>query len=677
MSDSLGPGSTFAGCQIEAMAGRGGMGVVFRATQLALSRPVALKVIAPDLAADDGYRERFERESQLTASIDHPNVIPVYGAGEFDGRLYLIMRWVEGTDLSTLLSSDGRLSPGRAVRFLRPVASALGAAHRRGLVHRDIKPANVLIARTEGQEDHVYLTDFGIARRTDAEPMTRTGMIVGTVDYMAPERFEGGKGDAASDIYSFGCMLFEVLTGHVPFDRAENVAKIFAHVSDPIPSAGETVAGVPQQLDTIIAKAMAKRPEDRFDSAGALLAGLDQAVSALDTAERAVASAEDARGVAPVQTPTTETEPITAAVSERLAGVSEPTAAEPRPPEMPTTTRPLPPRRRDEPRDVKRSPSRSPALWVAAIAVLAVVGVLIVVLTGGSSHNASAIEINGSGLSEGTTIALPGAPGSISIGSQNVWISIPGSGQLVRFNPLSGTRQTFRASGGPTALAAGSKALWVAESQSQALAQFNGDSGARVAVTGVPGTPTAVAVDQNDSSGWVADSSGAISHIALGGGVTGTPAHLSPSPNSVAWGAGWLWATNGANVGLARVSLGTTGSSRAFSTGPHPVAVAVNQGVWVAHSDGHVTRFDPRLNRLRVNADLTLPAQLDSIATTDKSQFVWAISKSARTLYRITNTSKPAVTGTVRFSSPPVALAAAAGSVWVATEDDKVIEIRF
>jgi streptogramin lyase len=308
------------------------------------------------------------------------------------------------------------------------------------------------------------------------------------------------------------------------------------------------------------------------------------------------------------------------------------------------------------------------------------VGVLIAVLSKGSSHNGgtatAAIEINGSGLSEGRTIALPGAPGSISIGSQNVWISIPGSGQLVRFNPLTGRRQMFRASGGPTALAAGSKAVWVAEAESRALAQYNGDSGARVAVTGVPGTPTAVAVDQNDSSGWVADSSGAISRVALGGGVIGTPAHISPAPNSLAWGERWLWATNG--DGFFRVSLGAAGSSRAFPTGAaHPIAVALNQGVWVAHSDGHVTRFDPRADRLGVNAEVTLPAQLDAIATTEQSKFVWAISKSARTLFRISNTSNPALMGTVRFSSPPVALAAAAGSVWVATQDDKVIEIRF
>src|SRR4030081_3581761 len=169
MSD-LFVGSMIAGCRLESVAGRGGMGVVYRATQLALDRPVALKAIAPQLAADLAFRERFQRESYLAASIEHPNVIPVYEAGESGGTLYLIMRWVEGTDLRTLLTGSGRVSPSRAITLLRPVASALAAAHRRGLVHRDVKPANVLITRGEDEdEDHIYLTDFGIARQTGGE----------------------------------------------------------------------------------------------------------------------------------------------------------------------------------------------------------------------------------------------------------------------------------------------------------------------------------------------------------------------------------------------------------------------------------------------------------------------------------------------------------------------------
>ena len=215
------------------------MGVVWRATQLALSRPVALKAIAPQLAQDEGFRERFQHESLLAASIDHPNVIPVYEAGELDGTLFLIMRWVDGTDLRAMLDTDGGQTPSRTVRLLRPVASALAAAHRRGLIHRDIKPANVLIATAADEGDeHVYLTDFGIAQRTESRGMTRTGVLVGTLDYMAPERIEGGRGTPASDIYAFGCMLYETLTGRVPFDRPTGLAKMHAHINEPVPVDG-------------------------------------------------------------------------------------------------------------------------------------------------------------------------------------------------------------------------------------------------------------------------------------------------------------------------------------------------------------------------------------------------------------------------------------------------------
>ena len=239
------------------------MGVVWRATQLALNRPVAIKVIAPRLAEDVGFRERFQRESQLAASIEHPNVIPVYEAGELEGTLYLIMRWVHGTDLRARLLEYGPLGAPDTIRLLRPVASALAAAHRRGLIHRDIKPANVLIATgDQDQDEQVYLTDFGIARRSDTQGMTRTGVLVGTVDYMSPERIEGGKGTPASDIYAFGCMLFETLTGQVPFDRPADLAKMFAHINDPVPT-----DGLPPSLAPVVEKALAKRPEDRFASA--------------------------------------------------------------------------------------------------------------------------------------------------------------------------------------------------------------------------------------------------------------------------------------------------------------------------------------------------------------------------------------------------------------------------
>lgn len=677
------------------------MGVVFRATQLALQRSVALKVIAPELAADTGFRERFQRESLLVASIDHPHVIPVYEAGELDGTLYLIMRWVEGTDLRTLLTTSGRVSPGRAIRLLRPVASALAAAHRRGLAHRDIKPANVLVAQgAEEDGDHVYLTDFGIARRTDGESVTRTGVVVGTVDYTAPERFEGGKGDTASDIYSFGCVLFEALTGHVPYERPTSVSKIYAHVADPIPSARDEVQGIPEQLDAIIAKAMAKRPENRFGSAGELTAALGQVLEALDTGERSAAAPEPRPDATDLLVPTVITDDAVtridpaapaaqpaATVNEPAGSVTDPTVASPSPERL------VEDRARSSP-----SSRRSPFLWLAPIVLLSLAGVLIATFsdnptrpgkTGAASPSttssaAGQIKLEGAGLTAGQTIALSSLPGLVSLGSRNVWISLPDRGELVRSNLKSGVRRIFPAGGRPTALAAGTRALWVAQAASRSLAQFNGDSGAQVHTARLPGSPVAVALDQDAGSAWVADSSGAISHVDLGppaigapAPVIGTPAHSDPAATSIVWGEGSLWAARGAADGLVRVSLDTSGSSAAYPAGQRPVAVTLDQGVWIANANGHVTRFDPRPGQLRVIADIAIAPELDAIVGTDPGPFVWAISKSQKTVYRVTNTSKPAVTGTIVFNSSPVALAVNANSVWVATQDRKITQIRF
>src|SRR5918996_3969569 len=187
----LSPGDIVGGYRIEDVAGRGGMGVVYRATHLALDRAAAFKGITPDLAADDAFRERFKRESRIAASIEHPHVVPVYDSGEVDGLLYVAMRFVEGTDLRALIRSTGRIDPKRAAAILAQVGSALDAAHARGLVHRDIKPANVLLASDNGS-DHAYLTDFGLTKHSGSKSgLTQTGMWVGTVDYVAPEQIEG------------------------------------------------------------------------------------------------------------------------------------------------------------------------------------------------------------------------------------------------------------------------------------------------------------------------------------------------------------------------------------------------------------------------------------------------------------------------------------------------------
>jgi hypothetical protein len=258
------------GYRIDGLISRGGMGMVYRATNLTLNRGYALKVIAPELADDDDFRERFKREIRIAASLNHPNVVGIHYAGEHDGMLFLAMDLVEGTDLRELIAGGGALAPQRAVAILGQVTSALDAAHEKGLVHRDVKPANILISVKDGRE-HAYLTDFGVAKRFDnATAMTVKGAVVGTVDYMPPEQITGGATDARTDVYALGCVFFQMLTGKVPYRREHSVATLFAHVYDPPPSLEGPAAAAHPTLGPVIAKAMAKAAADRYASAGDL-----------------------------------------------------------------------------------------------------------------------------------------------------------------------------------------------------------------------------------------------------------------------------------------------------------------------------------------------------------------------------------------------------------------------
>jgi serine/threonine protein kinase len=245
------------------------MGVVYLAEQLSLGRRVALKLIAPELASDPSLRARFEGEARIAASLDHPNIVPIYEAGEHDGQLFLAMRIVDGVDLGAVVQEKGRLGPAHAARIIQQVAGALDAAHSNGLVHRDIKPGNVLLNGPYGNE-HVYLTDFGLTKRVGTQGQTRTGQWVGTLHYVAPEQITGGTVDARADIYALGCVLYELLTGNVPYKRPSDVAMMFAHVNDPPPSPCQNVVGLQPQFDEVINRAMAKEPGERYPSAGDL-----------------------------------------------------------------------------------------------------------------------------------------------------------------------------------------------------------------------------------------------------------------------------------------------------------------------------------------------------------------------------------------------------------------------
>jgi DNA-binding NarL/FixJ family response regulator len=263
---NLAVGTDFAGHRIEAFVGQGGMGIVFRATDLTLGRTVALKVIAPEAAGNPVFRTRFERECRAAAAIDHPHVVQIFHAGQDEGLLYLTMRYVDGSDLRRRLRHESRLEPTQAVSILSQIADALDAAHEMGLVHRDVKPGNVLLARRAGH-DHAYLTDFGITRRADDEHVTRTGVALGSVDYMAPEQAHGADVDARSDIYSLGCVLFQMLTGKVVFDRDNDLEKLWAHVHDPPPRLVALNRDLPPGLQGVLDRALAKNPGDRPQSA--------------------------------------------------------------------------------------------------------------------------------------------------------------------------------------------------------------------------------------------------------------------------------------------------------------------------------------------------------------------------------------------------------------------------
>src|SRR4051794_597153 len=256
------PGSMFAGHMVESEVGRGGMGVVFRARQPRLGRVVALKVVCPELLADDAVQQRFLEEAITAASIEHPNVVPVHDAGEADGVAYMVMRYVPGTDLRTLVRAQGPLPVQLAAEITAKVADALDALHRAGYVHRDVKPRNVLVAAG----GHVYLSDFGLARPIDACPAD--GGWVGTVAYAAPEQITGHPTDPRSDVYGLGGLLYFALTGRPPFERDSLDETLRAHLSEAPPAPSSIRPGLPPEIDAVVVRALAKEPASRFATAG-------------------------------------------------------------------------------------------------------------------------------------------------------------------------------------------------------------------------------------------------------------------------------------------------------------------------------------------------------------------------------------------------------------------------
>jgi len=321
-------GEDFAGYRLRSVLGRGGMSVVFETENPRLGSVVALKVLAPELSEDDLFRERFLQESRVAASLNHPNVIPIYDTGPCDGLLYIAMRYVAGRDLRAVLKEQGHISPAQALTLLSQAGRALDAAHRHGLVHRDVKPANILIERgADDEPDHVYLADFGISKHARSRSgLTATGQLVGTIDYIAPEQIQGNSIDGRADIYSLGCVLYECLTGRVPFKKDLDAAVIWAHVEE-LPTAPSAVRNeLPREIDDVIGRALAKDPNDRYPTAHEFITAARAALEAVPQASASTAS-EDGF---PVSAPTV----LTGASAPRSmpaptgVGTGPPTSAE-------------------------------------------------------------------------------------------------------------------------------------------------------------------------------------------------------------------------------------------------------------------------------------------------------------------------------------------------------------
>ena len=356
MSTRLASGAMLGGYRIDGLLAEGGMGVVYRARQMQLDLPVALKVIRPEWAHDEDFRARFKREARLAASLHHPNVVSPHDFGDHEGQLFVVMPLIGGTDLGATIEGEGPLAPPRAADVIAQVAGALDVAHGSGLVHRDVKPGNVLLVRRDERE-HAYLTDFGVARTIASETkITRLGQLPGTPGYVSPEQINGDALDARTDVYSLGCVLCEALTGSVPYPRQTPAAMLIAHMMDAPPRVSERMPSTPAGFDDVVSRALAKEPAERFGSAGELARAAQEAASASEP----LAGRTRRR---PAWTPKRRREEPASASPAPDRPPMEPALASPapeRPPIEPALASPEPKRQPEEPALASPEPGRQP-----------------------------------------------------------------------------------------------------------------------------------------------------------------------------------------------------------------------------------------------------------------------------------------------------------------------------
>jgi len=578
-------GSELLGYRIEALLGRGGMGVVYRAWDTRLKRSVALKLVAPELSEDVRFRERLLTESELAASLEHPNVVPIHDAGEVEGQLYIAMRHVEGTDLKSLLREEGALEPKRALALLTQVADALDAAHKRGLVHRDVKPSNVLL----DSQEHVYLADFGLSRRLADEGIPGgQGFSLGTPAYVAPEQIEGGEVDGRADLYSLGCLLYECLTGEVPFRRDSELAVLWAHAQEEPPKASVRNPALPKAIDAVVARAMAKEPDERY-ATGAELVGA--AREALGLRELVVVRDWRAFLLATVG--------LLVAAAAALAGflLTRPGSAPPNPSTKPTLAIKVDSLQRIDPRTNRLAATIKVGSRPSSVAV----GEGAVWVTSRDDHTVSRIDPKTDRLS--MTSAAGADPTHVAAGEGAVWVSNGNDGTLIRLDPRTlKIAHTFLPGGeesrycGPAA--AGEGAVWVlAESLSGAgLTRISPDDNLTARVAGVPPCASDVAV--GGGAVWLAaDPVTRVDPVKLKA-VASIP--LAFLPADVAADGQGVWVVDSRDDFLVRINPKTNRVVGRVRVGDGPFAVAAGESsVWTANLDaGTVSRIDPKRGKV-------------------------------------------------------------------------------
>jgi streptogramin lyase len=637
-------GTNVGGYRIDSMIGRGGMSVVYLAEDVHLGRKVALKFLAPELVLDGKFQERFVRESRLAASLEHPNIVTVFDAREADGQLYLAMRYVAGTDLKRLIAAEGPFDPARTTSIVAQAASALDAAHAEGLIHRDVKPGNILISPRPDPagRDRVYLTDFGLTKRATSESgITATGQFVGTLDYAAPEQFEAKPLDGRADVYSLGCLLYECLTGEVPYPRENQAALVFAHLHSPPPKVTEKRPDLPAAVDEVVATAMAKRAEDRYASAGELA--------------EAAAGALGVEAVLPT-TPTTPTRPVSG------------------PPRGPSRTRVL-------------------VIGAALVALVAVVASLLIANRGGGRTAASpgpvsaaladyVARVNPDTGQIVARVAVGSQPIDVAVGEGSVWV-LDDDGSVSRIDPV--TNATTVIPTGATrarAIAAGEGAVWVTDGLSATV--FKIDPATNNIAASYRSAVFLVNLTVGEGSVWITTRETPLARLdplsgefVPAGSFPPNFVNLGPDSNAfLGTGGGFVWYANDRGT-FGRLDA-RTDQIEILELDLAARDLAVYGGsVWAVAcgTPGTVAKFDVRTGALvdTISAGGAVCPSIfrrgDRISIAAGPEGVWVTDGANGTVSRIREVTNH-VDAPIRIGDTPTAIAVGLGSVWVTVDGE-------